>query len=473
MTHRDTQSFHGGIVEIERLSRVGRDGARTNAQDLYYSPQRYDTPANQKRALARLPGHIAAALRARSEQGNALAQARQLRRLARLVDHAYLNVPFYRRLYRETGYEPGGIRSLQDFACLPTVTRRLLNTVSMEERLSAGRADRLYSSRTSGSSGAPLEVRYDDRQVMASMCNYLLQVELATGKPVDPDRWLYNIHHARWWLPMLDGRYRTFSVNELPPAEALDRHLRLLRPQVLITLPSFLEAMAAADLDLQSIGIEAILTNSEQGSPEERRRFERRFRVPVRDEYSSVELEQIAFECGHGAYHVLERDTFVEVVHRDSEGVGNVVGTNLNAWRMPMIRYNQGDLAQPLDRCCPCGAHGAALARLHGRQNASFDNRQGQRIPSASLLGVLDDFLTRADCGARDYRLSQLTEDVLVLQVVGAPAFDHRPLHGQLERLFGHEVTLTLEHCTALPPLPGYKRQILVSHLSSTRGNTP
>src|SRR6266545_7450403 len=50
-------------------------------------------------------------------------EAFQLQELRRLLDHAWRNVPFYRRRMDEAGVSPDGVRSLDDLRRLPILTR--------------------------------------------------------------------------------------------------------------------------------------------------------------------------------------------------------------------------------------------------------------------------------------------------------------------------------------------------------------
>jgi phenylacetate-CoA ligase len=460
----DTQCHHGGIPEIVALSRVAEGFERTDGGSVYYSRQLYDTPENQVRVLELLPELLAR----RRAAATARARPAPVERLRQLVDHAFETVPFYRSHYGRVGFCAGDVRSLADFCRLPRVTRADLLDVSVADRTSAlFKTDRLYTSRTSGSSGAPLDVIYTDEQYVQSMIAYLWQFELALGRPLDPTRWIYNIHHARWWLSSLHGTYRTFSLNDLPPIDALCTHMRALRPQVMAMLPSHARAIAEAGVVLKDFGVEAVTTNSEQSSPAERRRFEQALGVVVRDEYSSVELEQVAFECEGGRHHVLEDGSYAEVVECGDDGIGTIVGTNLNAWAMPMIRYSQGDHARPLSFDCPCRGGMAAFAELLGRTNASFRTRDGRLIPSASLMGVADDFLARRDSGVESYRLVQEDYVALALHYVGRLDVRIDDLRRQLERLFGHDLAIrTIQHERELPALSSYKRQTLVCKLA-------
>jgi phenylacetate-CoA ligase len=464
MTIYDTQAHHADIEAIRYLSKVASTNQRTDAKQVFYSRQAYDTLQNQQRVQQILNTRLQA-YRATS-RGEKVAGPSMVALLSSLVDHAFETTVFYRKVYSAAGFQPGDIRTLTDFQALPVITKQDLLNCHDQERISCSGAQSSYISRTSGSSGAALSVAYCDQQYVESMTHYIWQLEQALGKPVDPQRWIYNIHHARWWLSSVQGQYRTFAVNDLPPLDALAAHLEVLRPQVLVTLPSYLATLAANGFDLKQYGIEAITTNSEQSSPQERRQYEALFGMPVRDEYSSVELEQIAFECPQGRHHVLEGSVYVETVDLGPDGVGTVVGTNLQARHMPMIRYNQGDLAVLAHEQCGCAAHTPALVHLHGRRNSSFLARDGRVVPSASILGIVDDFLVRAGNGVEAYRLYQLSVDEMALYHTGAcQRVDSAALQQQLQRLFGHALVLNLNHVNELPQQASYKRQLLVSLL--------
>ncbi|MDD2474026.1 MAG: phenylacetate--CoA ligase family protein, partial [Methanoculleus sp.] len=48
--------------------------------------------------------------------------AYQIQTLSRLLDHAYENVPYYRRVFQERNLVPGDIQTLDDLALLPFLT---------------------------------------------------------------------------------------------------------------------------------------------------------------------------------------------------------------------------------------------------------------------------------------------------------------------------------------------------------------
>ncbi|HKY03513.1 MAG TPA: hypothetical protein VJQ56_01420, partial [Blastocatellia bacterium] len=82
----------------------------------------------------------------------------QLKKLRRMLHHAAKNVPYYRRLFREYGFDPEGVRAVADLRALP-----LLDKETVRENLRDFLADnikprdRLYFT-TGGTMGAPLGV---------------------------------------------------------------------------------------------------------------------------------------------------------------------------------------------------------------------------------------------------------------------------------------------------------------------------
>ena len=86
-------------------------------------------------------------------------QAFQERRLRALVRHAWLRVPYYRRLFQRAGLRPDDVRTLADLVQLPITSNQDLQQVPLEDRIAEGtRVERCLRSTTSGSNGRPMVV---------------------------------------------------------------------------------------------------------------------------------------------------------------------------------------------------------------------------------------------------------------------------------------------------------------------------
>ncbi|MEP2683359.1 MAG: hypothetical protein ABJO09_09695 [Hyphomicrobiales bacterium] len=237
------------------------------------------------------------------------------------------------------------------------------------------------------------------------------------------------------------------------------RHFEAMRPQILCALPSHLWELTSLG-DLSRFGIRAISTNSEQSSRLERDNFEGIFGVPVLDEYSSVELGVIAYESRSGNYQVNRDGLRIELVNPDREGFGRVVATDFRSWVMPLIRYDQGDLAAWAD-----GAEEQELREIQGRADDFFIAMDGRKIPSASLLNLVDILFTSPDSPVLEFRLQQLSPELAQLDYVlregelMMPMIMQTALQQNLVTVMGSGSVVSFQRRETLDKMPSYKRK--------------
>ena len=88
----------------------------------------------------------------------------QRKKLMFMIDHAYRNVRYYRRLLDSVGVKPEDIRTVRDLAKIPITSRKDIQKLSSEDTISTS-IDRKKCKRilTSGSSGIPLPVYLNQR----------------------------------------------------------------------------------------------------------------------------------------------------------------------------------------------------------------------------------------------------------------------------------------------------------------------
>ncbi len=110
--------------------------------------------------------------------------------------------------------------------------------------------------------------------------------------------------------------------------------------------------------------IEKVFYAAEHLHPEERHHLltQNRPEVIATAGYGAVDGGMIGHQCPHsigGVHHILPGTVMVEILDQDSleptEGVGELVVTNLERHLMPVIRYRVGDLARWVPGDCPCG----------------------------------------------------------------------------------------------------------------------
>lgn len=460
----DISNAHGGIPEI-----------REHAVEWYFGPETYDMQAR----VGALWRYSRDALHDRARWSTERLLAWKLDRLRELVDAAFENVPLYREKYGAVGYSKGALRTWADWDRLPSTSRADL-IEGFPEHVTSPHYD-LSSCRwltSSGSTGNLVQLVLEPLRADLDQAARWRMFESMARAPLPPDRWVYNINHAHWWVTSMCGEYPTFTVSQRAPAAALLTHIKLLRPSFISGISSAIEGLAAEGADLAALGVLGVSTNSETTLPESRRRWAGIFGVPVLDEYSSEEAGMLAAECPRHEYHLIEDDAHVDVVDADLDGVGQVLTTDLWNRVMPVIRYQQGDLAGPLadGSSCPCGLGGRVLrGGLQGRQDEALMSSARGRIASGILLELTEDELAMSDQFWR-YRLLQLAPDTveLVYEVRTGATDDETArvvanFRRRLEAVFGTELDFTHRAVDLLDEAPRLKRKVIVNLMGAVR----
>lgn len=455
------QLEHGSIPEIKKL-----------AEQVYKMPSdNLEIQTEVARYWARQSDELQSFLIRQQRD----VEAWQLAGLSKLVDDAFTQVPFYRELYQKEGYELGGIKSFSDFKCLPIVNKKILSGVSESLRVSnASQLLQAHTLRTSGSSGVPFAVFRDDDYLKMDHAQCLRFYSNCLKTPLLESDWIYFIHHSGLLVSSMLGKYRIFQLPDLLPTTPLGQHLLLIKPRLLVVLPSYLPLLIAHKKEILDSGVEAVLVNSESSSCHERAYYSKLLELPIFDEYSSEEIGLMATQCLYSRYHFTEDSTYLEIINADENGFGAVVATDLKNAYMPMIRFDHGDLAKLHDSpsICQCGRSSMSLSEINGRRDDAFKTRDSTLIPSASLLAILDATLVDEDLSLVSYRLIQKTAEAVELLTVykGQPylpiAQIINSIEQQLSTLFGCKVTLTHQEVRALPEKKSYKRKSIVNEWS-------
>ncbi len=113
----------------------------------------------------------------------------QLERLRSLVAHCYENVPYYRRLFDGLGVHPEDIRSIADYARLPVLEKDTLRADFPSFVATNEHADRLTTAMTSGSTGSPLQYKYDSRYFLHGWAALMRNMAWTGFRPGERQAW--------------------------------------------------------------------------------------------------------------------------------------------------------------------------------------------------------------------------------------------------------------------------------------------
>lgn len=386
--------------------------------------------------------------------------AYQLRRVRRLVQLAYDHTPFYRRKYAEVGIAPRDIRSWEDFRQLPTVTKDELIAHGPELIDRRRRPEQLIVSRSSGSSGRFVSVYMDSQNFIEQELQVIrmLQEFYPGYRPTDLELLVYTSEYP---VRSIGGFYRVHYIHNLQPLPHIFAEMRRLRPAIVAIYPSILREIAGTyGAECATLGIKAIVTNSEQASQEERSRLAAIFGCPIFDEYSSEEISSIAHQCAHYRYHLVQDCSVVELLQPDGDAPaasgewGEIVGTCLINRAMPIIRYRQGDMARLSGEACGCGKSAPFFAELAGRKNASFKRRGAPDIPSGRILDWSYDLVLALNLDVREFQITQVSLSFVRVSLVAGERYrlerDNPAVARSFRAAFGHEFDVAVEVVPAI-----------------------
>lgn len=335
-------------------------------------------------------------------------------RLADLYRHAVDHSPLYRHLDAPTSTP----MTLGDLPVLDNgdlverfdelVTDAALRRADLEARLhgrpaSSPTADRYRMAISSGSSGSPKIVAFDEHEWVSLIVNAARARAVAGPRPAGLVRSAKVGSTSRWHLStqvpatLSDPRKPSVALDAAAPIEATAARLEAEGPTILSAYPSVLRRLLVAQQAGQlTIAPTQVFASGEFLGDATRALAREVWGVEIFDQYVATEVGFVAVQCpAHDGYHILEDHVLLEVV--DDQGVpcaaeetGDVLLTALHARTLPLIRYRIGDRAAVADGPCACGHTGPRLASIEGadREVLTFRARAGSHSGGTGRVEV-------------------------------------------------------------------------------------
>ena len=361
-------------------------------------------------------------------------QELQLTKLRRLLTYAYDHVPFYRRMLDEAGTHPGDIKTIDDFARLPLLTKDEIRN-NADEMLATDPPSAAKRAQTGGSTGAPLIVWRDQPSMDRAWASYARMWTWMGYSPGDPYANLWGMRVVR--RPLVARSYAglmAWARNEHmfnaflmdhARASAYLRQISDIRPVFLRGYVSALEALARTQAEEHHpISVGAVSTTAEMLIPQQRRMIEEAFGCRVFDQYGCGECMAIAYECeAHSGLHSCAEHCLLEIVDargRPVEGdeTGEVVITDLDNLAMPFIRYKNGDLARWASERCPCGRELPLVKEIIGRVSDMIHGANGEKVHGEFFTHLLEQLEWPAKFKVAQYQILQAADRSITCKVI-------------------------------------------------------
>ena len=289
----------------------------------------------------------------------------QLERLQWSLQHAYDNVPHYRKAFDDAGVHPADVHALSDLAEFPFTAKKDLRenypfgmfAVPQEQ------VSRIHAS--SGTTGRPTVVGYTAQDI-DNWADLIARSLRAGGvKPSDKVHIAYGYGLFTGGLGAHYGAER-LGCTVIPMSGGMtDRQIQLIEdfePDAILVTPSYMltivDAMIKKGIDPSKTSLKTGVFGAEPWTEEMRKEIERTLAMDAVDIYGLSEVmgPGVAMECVEtkDGLHIWEDHFYPEVIDPVTGEVlpdgeeGELVFTSLTKEAMPIIRYRTRDLTRLL-----------------------------------------------------------------------------------------------------------------------------
>jgi phenylacetate-CoA ligase len=380
-------------------------------------------------------------------------KALQDKKLRAIVKYAYENIPLYREKFKKADVLPEEIKTVEDLVKLPCITKSEIQA-NFPDKIVASQVDinKCWTSRTSGSTGIPLTVVYDEAAEDFEKAT-ALRPNLSCGQRL-LDKWIVitsqdHIVKKKWFQRF--GLFAPEYISLFDDAEKQISILEKLNPDVLDGYASSIYLIAK---EIKESGNEKLRPKIIYGSV---------FNVEIFDQFGGVEMGRTAWECPeHAGYHI-DMEAVVMEFLSDGEVVasgerGEIVYTNLYNYTMPFIRYKIGDVGIPTDEKCPCGRGLPLMKIIEGRKDAFV------QVPNGRIFSPIIWTILLRPYELEHFKVIQEKIDEIKIQIVPGRGFSQETINNlkkDVNSVLGEEVTINIEALDEIPREAGKVRSVV------------
>jgi phenylacetate-CoA ligase len=303
-------------------------------------------------------------------------EAYQVEQLRSLLIHAGKNVPYYQLVFRDYGFRPKEIQSLDEIRALPYLDKTIVKARPSEFIAANIPKKQLIAVTTSGTTGVPFSLygtKETEEKHWATVVHLWSRIGYRPGsrtvffestaregrKQPYPwkkygDRLIISSNHLK--EPWMDKFIA--MINRFKPEYAIGF------PQTIAVLSSYIKKNKR---DLCE-SLKGIILVGEQSYAWQKSLIEGVMGVRVFSDYGMVEKVIHGGGCERSdAYHFYPQYGLSEYVPLQDQ-FNEMVGTGFINYAMPLIRYRTGDICRPVRRSCEsCGRPYDTTAAIDGR----------------------------------------------------------------------------------------------------------
>jgi len=404
----------------------------------------------------------------------------QIKKLKKIIYHAYHNVSFYHDLFKKNKLLPSDIKTIDDLNKIPIVSKEDIctnypkNVIAKNVNFSTCKIWQ-----TSGSTGLPMKTAYDQKADDFAKA-IILRSYIANGLKYF-DKWCV-LGPREYVLEKPKSFFIIQKIGLLSPQyvsifDSMDKKISMIKrfnPRFLDSLSTdlFLLAKYIEENDIKGINPELVTTNGEILTDAMRRYINKVFNVELSDLYGCYEFRRTAWECpNHEGYHIDVDSVITQFIKDNKEASsgeqGKIIFTGLYNYAMPLIRYDIGDIGIPSDIKCSCGRGLPLMKVIEGKMMDFLIAPDGTMI-SPYIVKIS---ITETVPGIRLCRIIQYSKEKIKMLIVRDKEYtDRSTIHIQkiFEKFLGKEIDISIEFVEKIER-KGRKYKFLESKIASAK----
>lgn len=401
----------------------------------------------------------------------------QNKKLKLLIKHAYENVPYYHKIFRDNKITPDDIKTKDDLVRLPYLTKDDIRRNFHDLIAKNYRINQLQLVHTSGTTGSPLEF-YWDNNVQIIENAFIRRHWGWAGFGINDTRITLrgNVivplsqNKKPFWrcnLPEKQIFFSSFHMTNMTLRHYVDK-IKEISPKAIQGYPSAIYTLAKYMFENDIIiPVDLIFTSSEPIYNFQKDLIEKQFQGKIYDLYGLSERTVAAGQCSEGNYHIFSEYGIVEL-SKDTEivldnGSGEIVATGLNNYGMPLIRYKTGDITKITEDSCECGRHLSLMEPIETRLRDMIVTGDGLILPPATLSLA---FKNRINI--EKSQIVQESRNKLKIKIIKRPGYsetDTNLLFNELHSILGPNMDIEFEYVNDIPLTKTGKYRWIISKI--------
>jgi phenylacetate-CoA ligase len=310
-------------------------------------------------------------------------RALQLQRLRWSLQHAYDNVPHYRRSFDAAGVHPNQLRALEDLASFPFTNKRDLRDNYPFGMFAVPREQVVRVHASSGTTGKPTVVGYTAKDIDIWATLVARSIRAAGGRAGDIVHVAYGYGLFTGGLGAHYGAERLGCTVIPMSGGQTQKQVQLIcdfKPDIIMVTPSYMLAIAEEfqrqGIDCGACSLKVGIFGAEPWTEAMRAQIESLMGIDAVDIYGLSEVmgPGVASECVEtkDGPVIWEDHFYPEIIDPQSGKVlpdgelGELVFTSLSKQALPIIRYRTRDLTRLLP---PTARSMRRMAKIVGRSD--------------------------------------------------------------------------------------------------------